>query len=129
MTRVYGLLDLTNMSERQYCFIDSYPTGTGLDNVDASIPTRGEPAAEIYPPDARVTMSPKFGGMELPDFVSNTRSLLIVSRRVKEVFEKVNRGATEYLPLAIHNHKRRLASPDYFVINPLGTHEDRKSVV
>jgi hypothetical protein len=70
-----------------------------------------------------VYMSSRFGGMALPDFVSNTRGLLIVHRRVTEVFRRINEGPTEYLPLAIYNHKRRLASPDYFVVNPLGTHD------
>jgi hypothetical protein len=123
MGMLYGLLDLLNMDETQFCFVDDGPTGTGLDRVDAARPARGEPAAEIYPPDARVYMSRKFGGMELPDFVSNTCGLLIVHKRVKEVIERVNQGPTEFLALSIYNHKKRLASADYFVVNPLGTHD------
>jgi hypothetical protein len=123
MSRVYGLLNLNNVIEPSFCFVDTLPTGTGLDNVDAANPSRGEPAAAVYPADARVFMSPRFGGMELPDFVCNTRGLMIVHRRVKEVVERVQRGATEYLPVAIYNHKRRLASAEYFVVNPIGTYD------
>jgi hypothetical protein len=123
MTRVYGLLDLCNVIEPQFCVIDGLPTGKNLDDVKAANPTRGEQARHVYPPDARVYMSPMFGGMQLPDIVCNTESLLIVHKRVKEVMERVNGGATEYLPLAIYNHKRRLASADFFVVNPLGTHD------
>jgi Immunity protein family (Imm11) len=123
MTRVYGLLDLCNVIEPQFCVIDELPKGKNLDNVKAANPTRGEQATHVYPSDARVYMSPMFGGMQLPDIVCNTEGLLIVHRRVKDVMERVNRGETEYLPLAIHNHKRRLASADYFVVNPLGTHD------
>jgi hypothetical protein len=117
----YGLLDLLNLDEPGFCVVDELPTGTGLDRVDAARPARGEHASHIYPPDARVKMSSKFGGMELADFVSNTRGLLIVHKRVKEVIESINSGPTEFLPLAIFNHKGRLASADYYVVNPLGT--------
>jgi hypothetical protein len=123
MTRVYGLLDLCTVIEPQYCVIDDLPTGTNLDNVQAANPSRGEPAAHLYPPDARVYMSPKFGGMQLADFVSNTEGLMIVHKRVKDVIARVNRGETEFLPLAIYNHKKRLASAEYYVINPVGTHD------
>ena len=123
MTRVYGLLELGTVVEPRFCFIDQLPKGSGLDNVDAANPSRGEPAAHVYPADAHVVMSSRFGGMELPDFVGNTRGLLIVHRRVKDVIERVNRGEQEFLPLTIHNHKRRVASSEYFVANPLGTHD------
>jgi len=123
MALAYGLLDTSSLEEPRFCVVDKLPTGKGLDNVDAANPSRGEPAADLYPADAHVFMSSRFGGMELADFVSNTRDLLIVHRRVKEVLEHVNRGETEYLPLAIYNHKRRLASAEYFVVNPLGTYD------
>ena len=120
---LYGLLDVGSAEERQFCMIDELPSGTGLERVAAANPTRGEPAAHIYPADARVFMSPKFGGRELADFVSNTEGFLIVHKRVKEILERVNRGDAEYIPLAIFNHKRRLASAEYFIVNPLGTHD------
>jgi hypothetical protein len=123
MALAYGQLDLCNTSESRFCVVDALPTGTGLDSVDAANPMRGERAAHLYPPDAKVFMSAKFGGLELADFVANTVSFLIVHRRVKEVFEKINQGDAEYIPLAIFNHKRRQASVDYFIVNPIGTYD------
>lgn len=120
---IYGLLDTKNIDDGTLCLVDKWPTGTGLDRADASLPSTGESAAAVWPADARCVMSSKLGGMVLADFVSNTLSLLIVHKRVKEIMEKVNRGPTEYLPLSILNHKKRLASTDYFVANPLGTYD------
>jgi Immunity protein family (Imm11) len=120
---IYGLLDHKNADEESYCFIDSWPKGKGFDPSDAAAASTGDPVADIWPQDARADMSSKFGGMVLADFVSNTLRLLIVHERVKDVIERINSGKTEFLPLSIFNHKHRLASKEYFVVNPLGTHD------
>lgn len=119
----YALLDLKNVDNSRYCVITELPTGTALDQVDAAKPSSGEPAADVYPKDATVTMSHKLGGMVLPDIISNTWDLLIVHERVKKVIEEINQGPTEYLPLTICNHKNRVSSQDYFIVNPLGTYD------
>ncbi len=75
-----------------------------------------------YPADAHVRMASGFG-RELGGIIGNTWSLLIVSRPMKEALEKLGTGPIQYFPLAIHNHKNRLASADYFVVNPLGVHD------
>lgn len=120
---IFGLFDLMNIDDDSFCVIDKWPTAKGFDASDAAGASTGEPVANIWPADARCQMSSKFGGMVLADFVSNTLQLFIVHKRVREVMERVNRGPTEYLPLSIFNHKQRLASKDYFVANPLGTHD------
>ena len=52
--------------------------------------------------------------------IGNTQSLLIVSKVLKEQIDQVNADPVQILPVAIHNHKNRLASADYFVVNPIG---------
>ena len=122
MAMGYGLLDLLNMDEPNIVSSTICRPEPGW--IASMLPgPAGEPAADIYPPDARVPMSRKFGGMELADFVSNTHGLLIVHKRVKEAIEGINRGPTEFLPLSILNHKGRVASADYYVVNPLGTRD------
>lgn len=81
----------------------------------------GEPFGDEYPKAARVYMSSDFPGMKLPDFVSNMNGALMVSRKVKESIQAIQKAPTEYLPAVIYNHKKRVASQDYFFINPLGT--------
>ena len=120
-TTIFGLLDLMNTDDSDLCFIDSMPTGSNFDSTDGSGARRGESVAKVWPADARCDMSPEVGGMKLADFVGNTVRLLIVHERIKNVMERTNEGKIEYLPLSIFNHKKRLASKDFFVVNPLGT--------
>ena len=72
-----------------------------------------------YPKDAHVQMDDRFG-RELGGLVGNTRSLLIVNRAIKETIEQANANPVQILPVGIFNHKARLESSDYFIINPLG---------
>lgn len=76
--------------------------------------------ADGYPKDGHVRMDDDFG-RELGGIIGNTQSLMIVSRPMKEAIEKANAPRTQFLPLTILNHKRRVASADYFIVNPLGT--------
>ncbi|WP_240358393.1 imm11 family protein [Myxococcus vastator] len=102
----------------QYCFVDELPEGLGLNRYKVG---HGETLGADYPADARVYMTDRYQGIQVSDYVENACGILIVSKRVKEVFERVSRGPVEYLPLAIYNHKKRLASADHFIVNPIGT--------
>jgi len=83
----------------------------------------GESALSDYPSDVQARMSDEKGGIVLSDIVANKNLSLIVHESVKTIIEN-NCGQTcEYLPLSIINHKGRVASNDYFYINPLGTHD------
>ncbi|MCY1082650.1 imm11 family protein [Archangium lansingense] len=113
----YYLIDLMPEDNPDFCFLDSYPEGLGLKTYKLG---KGQPLKDDYPADARIYMSDKEKGIQVPDLVGNSRSMLITSQRVKEVIERVNQGPTEYLRVAIYNHKKRVASPDHFILNPLG---------
>jgi len=80
---------------------------------------RGVSRAKDFPEDARFRMDsshPK--EVKLPDNVMNTDRLLVVSPKLKQFVEEKNPTATEYLPVTIYNHKKRVATKDYFIINP-----------
>ncbi len=80
-------------------------------------------ASEEYPDEPKVHMDEGHQGMVLPDLIGNVSSMLVVSKRVKEVIaspELIN-DDVEYLPVWIYNHKGRLASKDYFLVNPVGS--------
>jgi len=72
-----------------------------------------------YPADAHVRMSDAFG-RELGGLIGNTQSLLIVSKALKEQIDQVNADPVQIFPVGIYNHKNRLASADYFIVNPIG---------
>src|SRR4051794_27067262 len=83
--------------------------------------SKGEAYGADYPKGAFIDMSEKYKGMELTDFICNMHGDLLVSRKIKESIEALQKAPTEYLPVAIRNHKKRVASSDYFFVNPLGT--------
>jgi len=57
--------------------------------------------------------------IKLYDFVDNTMSLLIVSERVKSVFDDQGIDLVEYIPVNIYDHQQNLAGENYFIINIL----------
>lgn len=111
-------LNLMPDANPSYCFLEPEPKEVGLATHRLS---RGIAIAEEFPPTAYMRMDPDESGIELPDLVGNSGSLLVVSSKIKAVIEEVNRGPTEYLRIAIRNHKGRVASADYFIVNPLGS--------
>lgn len=56
---------------------------------------------------------------KLYDFVDNTMSLLIVSSRVKAVFDGLNISTVEYIPALIKDQQGTLLANDYYIINTL----------
>jgi hypothetical protein len=121
--RAFGMLSTAAWEEPEVGFIEQLPEGPGLATADAMKPCRGERAADVYPADARVHLAEDRRARKLADFQNNNRALLIVSRRVKDIFVRLNSGETEYLPLAVHDAKKKLASRDYFIVNPIGTYD------
>ncbi|WIG94990.1 DUF1629 domain-containing protein [Myxococcus sp. SDU36] len=114
----YHLIHLMPREDQNFCFIDDKPEGIGIKSYKLG---KGLPLGSDYPPNARVFMTDRYKGIQVSDLIENACNLLIVSKRVKEVIERINKAPTEYLPLSIYNHKKRAASTDYFIINPLGT--------
>ncbi len=51
----------------------------------------------------------------LPDYVHNTKRLMVVSSRLKDFFETQEVSHIEYYPLEIIDHKGKMASDEYFV--------------
>ena len=82
--------------------------------------TDGIPLKGIYPENAALFMNEDHSGMRLVDFVANHLLYIIVSDKVKKVFEQEGVENIEYLPVSIYDQKKRLASADYFIANVLG---------
>lgn len=116
----FFLINNAPLEDEDYAFLEHTPDGT-LD-IDYKMAI-GEPMGDDYPEGARITMDASHPGIQLADLVGNSCGLLIVSRRVKEGMARVVTAPVEYLPVAIYNHKKRLASRDYFIVNPLGTRD------
>ncbi|MDH5729702.1 MAG: hypothetical protein OEZ58_11980 [Gammaproteobacteria bacterium] len=116
----YYQLDEYDRQDDDFCFLTSVPDQIPL--LSAYI-TGGQPAAADYPSDVQARMSDDRGGIVLSDIIANKNLSLIVHQTLKSVIETHCAQTCEYLPLSIINHKGRLASNEYYYINPLGTHD------
>ncbi len=115
--KVCAIVDLSARESNEYAYLRSPPEGFEVESWRLA---EGEPAGDDYPKNARIKMSPKEKGIELPDVVGNNEGLLIVSARLKRAIEGL-RLPLEILPIAIYNHRGKVASNDHFILNPLGT--------
>lgn len=115
----YFKLDLMRRQKPEFCFLHNYPEGMVAQMSTYKL-TEGEEIEPEDMPDDRILMSREEPGIQVPDLVGNTCSVLIVSRRLKESLESLNKGRTQYLPVKIVNHKKRVASAEHFIVNPLG---------
>lgn len=107
-----------DFQNRRLVFIDRPPSD--LRGYDYK-PSVGERAAEHYPEDARITLQPESPGLQLADLLGNALKYLIVSSRVKELIATHEVGEIEMLPFTLYNHKGRVHSTDFCVVNPIGT--------
>lgn len=102
-------------------FVEGYCVCKTLEGFDDGHKLkRGAPVADRFPDDAVFRMDPEFPkDLQLGDVIRNDGGFLLVSRRVRQCVEDYQVENTEYLPVRIINHKGRIASEDYFLINPL----------
>lgn len=108
-----------------YVAWEAVPTGNYctleyLKNVDDPHELkRGISRAEGFPSEACFRMDPSHPkNIKLADNIYNLDGMLVVSERLKEFVEAKKPKSTECLPVTIYNHKGRVASSSYFVINP-----------
>jgi hypothetical protein len=74
---------------------------------------------EPWPDDVKLDMDPNYPkAIQLADCIQNSFSAIVVSKRFKEMIEASGAVNVEYLPVTIMNHKGRVASADYFIVNP-----------
>jgi hypothetical protein len=104
---------------KNFCVLDD------LDNVDDDFELKkGVPRADGFPENAVMSMDAEYPkAIALADNIHNTCRLIVVSQRLKEFFDQRNLKNVEFLPVRIMNHKNRLASKDYFIINPIRPQE------
>ena len=113
-------LDKFGAMDPDECFLDNPPEGTDALTFRMA---EGDRMGNDYPSDARIYMDNEHMGIRLTSIIGNTNSFLIVSREVKLAIEGSRVGKIEYLPISIYNHRRRKATDDYFIINPIGSYD------
>ncbi|WNO10392.1 imm11 family protein [Teredinibacter sp. KSP-S5-2] len=113
----YYHFEVYDRQDPDYCFIERPPEQIAL---LSSYIMSGDRAESQYPEEVVAKMSDR-GGRVLSDFIGNKELSIIAHESVKTIIEDVCGDTCEYLPVSIENHKGRIASDEYFYINPLGT--------
>jgi hypothetical protein len=111
----YFSIDTRPTEDPSLCVLRTTPEGTA--NY-AHRMARGFPMGADYPADAKWYMSDKSPGIKLASLVAAMPAILVVHRDLKEVLEATG-APMECLPFTLYNHKKRVASRDYFIVNPL----------
>jgi hypothetical protein len=95
----------------------------GKRSVNLARLDQGQSCREDFLPGSRISMDPEWPGMQLAGVMGNVSSLLIVHQAFQLIIERFMRpeDQVEFLPLSILNHKGRVASNDYVLVNPVGT--------
>src|SRR5688572_25632522 len=78
----------------------------------------GKPLADRWPTDLSFSMDPdKPKDIRLLDYISNFEKVVLVSPRLRDWLRAQEVHDLEFLPVAIMDHKGRVASKDYSVVN------------
>lgn len=121
--KVYYINTLGDQSNRDLCILDNIPEGMG---VYYSFLVKGREAKEHYPEDAEIRMTEDREGIQLASLIAHTKRMLVVDSELKEVIINSNDipGATiEVFPVKIINHKGKVHSESYFIVNPIGYYD------
>jgi hypothetical protein len=114
-------LDMVGTVDPEFAMLESEPTELGLRAYKASF---GEPITQYWPADAKMQLPEENPGVKLTAVIGNTCSYLIVDAALKDVIVQHCGGVPmEILPLTILDHRGRVYSKDYSVLNPLGRHD------
>jgi hypothetical protein len=116
--KFFQLNTLGDSNDDSLCCIEDYVKGLEMSDSDTK---RGRSVAETWPADAAIHLR-KSSGRKLTDVLSTIKNNLFVSARVRDVIAKHCAGiAVEYLPFQLFDHRKRLLSRDYVIVNPLGS--------
>ena len=121
--RFYHLDTLGDPGDASLCFLEGTPQGSGAHYVRLA---RGYPAAEFVPQRLTMQLQEQNEGLGLPSLVGNTNSFLIVAAAMHAVIAEhlaESEAELETFPFTILDHKGRVHSDDYALLNPLGTHD------
>ncbi|RYZ42504.1 MAG: hypothetical protein EOO71_07740 [Myxococcaceae bacterium] len=121
MMKFFRLSTLGDLNDPELVMLDGPPEGMELRSYCMS---EGDSSSRFYPEDAKVFMDADQPGIKLSSLLGNTSRYLIVHASMKEVIAAQCQDLeVEYLPFDLFDHRKRLYSRDYFIINPIGTRD------
>lgn len=116
----FWLLDtLGDTNDEDVCFLSNFVKGI---EAKSWCVYRGEALAPLYPKDAKIFLAREDKGLRLCSLIGNDQRMLVVSTEFKELIQKHCPDTNiEYLPFTLYDHRKRVHSRDYFIVNPIGT--------
>jgi hypothetical protein len=114
----YFLWDIGgDVDDASLCFIQDAPAGLGLHAASLAL---GDSVEKHMPDQPRIKLRKENPGLALPGFIGNTKGFLILSSAgVRVVREHCPGEKLEVFPFELINHKNRVHSTDYSIVNPL----------
>ncbi len=80
----------------------------------------GESVRGEFPSRVRFAMDPDYPhDIALTDSLYNIEMLIVASEPLRELIEAEHPAAVEYLPVTIHNHKKRAVKEPYVIMHPI----------
>ena len=80
----------------------------------------GIPLAGSFPASAKFQFDPDDPtGIKLTDSLYNADRLVVASERLRALLEEARVPLVEYLPVPVHNHKKRPVGEPYCIVHPL----------
>ncbi|WP_437323029.1 imm11 family protein [Sorangium sp. So ce381] len=115
----FHLLSTTgDLADEDLVLIEDPPRGMGMKSYCMA---RGVRAVPHYPENAKIDLREENPGIKLSSLLGNTESYLIVSSAMKDVIEQHCQGVDiEYLTFTLYDHRKRVYSRDYWIVNPIG---------
>jgi hypothetical protein len=106
-----------DVNDDSLCFVADGPEGMGLELAYLQL---GKPAQQFVPPDPKIALRKEHPGIKLSGFLGNSKNFLILSKAGVAVIEKLcSAQKHEVFPFTLLNHKKRVHSTDYALVNPL----------
>lgn len=118
MLRFFDLRSSGKLGDPELCMLRSLVKEMGMTVSRFGL---GKRARDVYPEHASIYMSDDSPGIKLLPLLGNTCNTLLVSSELRAVIEKHCTNEIEYLPFTLYDHRKRVYSRDYCIVNPIGT--------
>ena len=116
----YQLHTSGDLNDRSLCILDDPPEGV---TIKSFYMQKGKKIGLEYPNNAVCYMREERTGIRLSSLIGSIKSYLILSSEVVDIIKDICTNEIEFLPFDLINHKKRIASKDYFIVNPIGSYD------
>ncbi len=114
----YSLETSGDLNDPSFCYIAQPPEGMIRGEARMGL---GKPVRKLFPENAQIRLLEEHPGIQLPGYVGNQPGYLIFSSAGRTIIQRLcPKQKIEYLSFTLINHKGRVHSTDYCIVNPLG---------